>query len=473
MQERGKRTQSQVVPNLRTGARDVKMTESLVTRNDKRAERIQSLLSRTIEEWNRATMIPPDGPSDEAVLAVLDRHEQRRCCDVPTISVLVGPGVLSLCLFSQWAETRDRPVVSVQVGQADPELIVVPWVDELARRFDLGMVAIHWLARRLHRDDQTFERSLRLMTSYELEIFLERSLPLQSQSHADCLGRRLIECAVTGIRPGGPDFARELDVLLGGYGHPWIRVFRAIGELIDQDHLPSLVISLANMSVPGLDRIARLLTEFASAQPRTGLVLLIEQEQFDRFVALAPDSRAKALLLESLVTLAGNGLSMAAGPVSTLANGRQVTSDDPLADDLKFGTEDFKSPRRSSGDDDEARSAAERFLYERLESTSETAGLFELNAMLDFQFGSNRWIEVDLAARSLKLAVEVDGYHHFHDPEAFRRDRRKDVVLQKQGYLVVRVLAEDVVERLEEVMGTIFEAVVFRRAAASDRGATP
>ena len=80
---------------------------------------------------------------------------------------------------------------------------------------------------------------------------------------------------------------------------------------------------------------------------------------------------------------------------------------------------------------------------------------------------SLRWIEVDLLARSLKLAVEVDGYHHFHDPAAFRRDRRKDLELQKHGYLVVRVLADDVGQRLEEVMETIVAGVAFRRVEAN------
>ena len=43
------------------------------------------------------------------------------------------------------------------------------------------------------------------------------------------------------------------------------------------------------------------------------------------------------------------------------------------------------------------------------------------------------------------LAVEIDGYYHFQDADAYRRDRRKDLELQKRGFLVVRVLAEDVV----------------------------
>ena len=60
-------------------------------------------------------------------------------------------------------------------------------------------------------------------------------------------------------------------------------------------------------------------------------------------------------------------------------------------------------------------------------------------------------------------AVEIDGYYHFQNPDSYRRDRRKDMELQKHGYLVVRVLAEDVVCRLEEVLETILAAVSFQR----------
>jgi hypothetical protein len=110
-----------------------------------------------------------------------------------------------------------------------------------------------------------------------------------------------------------------------------------------------------------------------------------------------------------------------------------------------------------------ARSAAERFLYERLESLPETTGLFRVNPVLNFRFGPGRVVEVDLAALSLHLVVEVDGYYHFQDPASYRRDRRKDFELQRHGYLVVRVLAEDVVRRLEEVLDTILAAVASRR----------
>ena len=111
---------------------------------------------------------------------------------------------------------------------------------------------------------------------------------------------------------------------------------------------------------------------------------------------------------------------------------------------------------------DRARSAAERFLFECLEMLPETSGLFRLNAGLGFPFGTSREIEADLAAEPLRLVIEIDGYHHFRDPESYRRDRRKDYALQKHGYLVVRVLAEDVVRRLEPVLDTILDAVAFR-----------
>ena len=97
-------------------------------------------------------------------------------------------------------------------------------------------------------------------------------------------------------------------------------------------------------------------------------------------------------------------------------------------------------------------------MFELLDALPATAGRFTLNAKLGFPFGG-RAAEIDLCAGSLRLAVEVDGYHHFTDPDAYRRDRRKDWELQRHGYAVLRVLAADVVERMEEVLDRILAAV--------------
>ena len=416
-----------------------------------------------------------DGQTREAVAAALDRHDQRRQANVPTISVLVGPVVASQRLFLPWAESRSGPVVNIRLEQPNPRAVVVRWVDELVKNCDLADAAIQWLAQRLNRNAQVLERSLRLMTLHELEKFLESCLSLGSGTVVEIVGRRLIECMATGTGPRAPDFADSLDWSLEGHGRPWIRLYGALGELVDRDCLPVVVVSLTEPNLTGLEAIARLLANLATTQPRTGLALMVDPALFDSFIALAPASRAKALLLESIVTLSRERLSVTVGPVLSSHPATESTStrDDLMAQSPESGIGDLDALQLFSDDDDEARSAAERFLFERLESAADTTGLFELNATLNFHFGSSRWIEVDLTARSLKLAIEVDGYHHFHDPEAFRRDRRKDLELQKHGNLVMRVLAEDVVERLEEVMDTVVTAVAFRRAAVLHLGATP
>jgi very-short-patch-repair endonuclease len=111
---------------------------------------------------------------------------------------------------------------------------------------------------------------------------------------------------------------------------------------------------------------------------------------------------------------------------------------------------------------DRARSMVERFLYELLRRSHVTRGLFELNALLPFRFGARR-LEADFAARSLRVVLEVDGYFHFTNLDAYRRDRRKDLLLQQQGYLVARFLAADVLERTAGVIGQIERLVIVRK----------
>jgi hypothetical protein len=92
---------------------------------------------------------------------------------------------------------------------------------------------------------------------------------------------------------------------------------------------------------------------------------------------------------------------------------------------------------------EKARSLAELTLYDALEATPATAGRFALNQSLALTFGS-RSAEVDLLSRAEQVAIEVDGYHHFTDVAGYRRDRRKDLLLQAHGYAVLRFLADDV-----------------------------
>jgi very-short-patch-repair endonuclease len=115
---------------------------------------------------------------------------------------------------------------------------------------------------------------------------------------------------------------------------------------------------------------------------------------------------------------------------------------------------------------DRARSATEAFLYRRLETLAETKGRFRLNVSLPMAFDGLGRLEVDLLCADTRVAVELDGAQHLADPVAYRRDRRKDQVLQENGYLVLRFLAEDVGRELDVVLDGILRALSHRQLTA-------
>ena len=114
----------------------------------------------------------------------------------------------------------------------------------------------------------------------------------------------------------------------------------------------------------------------------------------------------------------------------------------------------------------DARSAAEATLHEALEATPATSGRFALNESLSVRFGPTA-AEIDLLSRSDRIAIEIDGFHHFADPDCYRRDRRKDLLLQTQGFVVVRLLAEDVMRDVRSSVNAVCQALAYR---LEDRG---
>ena len=106
-----------------------------------------------------------------------------------------------------------------------------------------------------------------------------------------------------------------------------------------------------------------------------------------------------------------------------------------------------------------ARSATEAFLYQRLESLPQTSGKFHLNSLLPIPFDISSHMEIDLLCAEARLAVEIDGAQHLANANAYRRDRRKDALLQQNGYMVLRFLAEDIAKHLDDVLDSILRAL--------------
>jgi very-short-patch-repair endonuclease len=109
-----------------------------------------------------------------------------------------------------------------------------------------------------------------------------------------------------------------------------------------------------------------------------------------------------------------------------------------------------------------ARSATEAFLYRRLQTLPELADRFRLNVMLPIPFDERGEMEVDLLDAEARLVIELDGPQHLADTDAYRRDRRKDTLLQENGYFVLRFLTEDIGKQLDCVLNTVMHVLARR-----------
>src|SRR6266540_3029759 len=151
---------------------------------------------------------------------------------------------------------------------------------------------------------------------------------------------------------------------------------------------------------------------------------------------------------------------MQCGPVRHRVSARGV--DTPLASL-------FVHAARAMPEDAEgaarARSATEAFLYRRLHTLKETNGRFRVNVSLPIPFDGFGTLEVDLLCADARLAIELDGGQHLADPVAYRRDRRKDQLLQENGYFVLRFL--DIGKDLDAVLDAILRVLARRRQSAA------
>jgi very-short-patch-repair endonuclease len=109
-----------------------------------------------------------------------------------------------------------------------------------------------------------------------------------------------------------------------------------------------------------------------------------------------------------------------------------------------------------------ARRSTMRVLFDALARDPRTRGRFELDGKVPTADGP--MIDVALVAHKARIAVELDAWYHFHDPEGYQRDRVQDARLQRAGYFVLRFPAEDVDDRLVSTIEQLAIALAGRRA---------
>lgn len=225
-------------------------------------------------------------------------------------------------------------------------------------------------------------------------------------------------------------------------------------------------VSLPPFAIRVTDRDAAVVAAavtIAERAPRLPLVLAMTPARLDAALREHGGTRIEVLLRQGTVVL-----RRAAEPHAspTLASMPAVAEEAGAVGSTASAIERTRAELAVNPEDPElrelARSLAERVLHDALQARPTTRGRFALNREMAFRFGP-RACEIDLCDHETRIAVEIDGYHHFTSHDAYRRDRRKDVLLQREGFVVLRFLDCDVFDRLEFVLQVI-EDVLYHRS---------
>lgn len=390
--------------------------------------------------------------------SALHRLQSRRSAGVPTLAVLVGPAGLAMREWLQWAVAVDRTVAR-STGNRPSELSAA-WVAEALPVAVRSAEA--WLAPLLGMPARAVADRLGGMTRYDFDT-IWRSLPTDTARPAAVAAH-----AVFARRFGNTSALADLS--------PAAAV-RALTELVPEDHWPTLLVARDRPSADPnwLAGAVRAVEPLIAAVPRLAVGVVASEAEYVAFTDRPDGTRHQALAREGFVPVLGVSAADLVGrlksagldaPAATLG---QLAADGLSEEAAAAFVETAKAVANRS--ETEARSAAERVLFEKLNTHPPTAGFFRLNVELPFRHG-NRPGEADLVAERLKVVVEVDGAYWHLTADQYRRDRRKDWLYQRHGYLILRFLAEDVVEQLSEIVTTVTDAVALRTTPADPRGAT-
>ncbi|KFA90692.1 hypothetical protein Q664_26595 [Archangium violaceum Cb vi76] len=406
----------------------------------------------------------PDNRSDAFVLQALERHQRRREQGIPTLTVLAGPPGTAASLWRQWlGSRRQTSCVSLAAGEVG---VIRDWMETLRRTRNLEADAADFLGATAGLAPGELRARLTGSTPHERDVLLQELFPALTTGDISAACRCLLQPPQVPHKSGEP-----LDAVLEAFEREPLRALTALHALVPVGTVPSLLLS---GSGPGwLASAARVATRLCDAVPSLVVALHAERPALDTYLR-GGESQSLALVREGLLELEAPSpeelkrrlAKLGVRAPEALSNSLARLAADGVTEEVlaRYGeaARELEASRQEPAAADQARSSAESFLRSFLDALPATQGLFELNERTGFRL-NNRPVEVDFLSHRLKVAIEVDGYYHFQDEEAYRRDRRKDLALQRHGYLVLRFLASDVVARLEEIRDTILEVVSFRR----------
>ncbi len=361
--------------------------------------------------------------AESRVDARLDQHQRARRRGEALVSVLdeVARGRV---LWRQWARSRDRGCVAVRAAAADSLVEgYVLAIDDAALRTAvwhyaaaaLGLPVLDALSR-------WADASARERVAIAERAAAGVTMELRGVVRASFLGRGR--------------FADEL--VLG------VDTLAALARLAG-DLMPAMLVELPEADTTALAAAAAALHAVAAAAPTLPVALVVDAAALERFVS---GEGALRRWLEASRVMVSQRL---AGQELVRLRGAEVARR-PASPEIEGLLEHARAARPAALAGDRAADAVLCAAAQRV-----------LRALLLAEVSDPAlWDGTTLRSEALGLAVLVDGFGALADANAYRRDRQEDARLQLESYVVVRLLADDVIACPSQALTTV-RAVLERR----------
>lgn len=349
---------------------------------------------------------PLPSAAESAFLAALERHHKLRQANRAVLSFVTADPMTGTSSWARWAASRGLlTLVTDATGLA---AATANLLDKMPWLRVLGPARTQ-LAKRARLDVAEFDNAFDAHSSFEREAWIDQ---LAGHDHQARVAAWLVSAIreplgrVSGL-DGAPIQGGDLLATLHGLAAPI-----------------SVLFHHAEPTAQWLERAIQTAAELADFLPRCAIAVSAPNELATSVLRGRSEAGAMELARKGEVPLAVHALH---------------AKDRELAHALQT-------------------------LYAALAHDPRTCGAFETGVSVPTYDGR---VQVDLIARNALLAIEIDDWYRRHDPNAYERDRNKDLCLARAQFFVMRFLVEDVEDRIEQTVEEIAIGLAERRASGS------